>query len=553
MSAAIAVALACTSAPPSIAYGRADCEYCRMRIDDPRFGGEIVTTHGKALQFDAVECLASYYGALPDRGTVRSLLVADFEHPGTLIPVEQARFIQVTGTNTGTPMGRGLVAVSHSAGVPSLIGRLGGGTELSWAEVVASTKRDSRAERAAASAATASAAPRSRHVVDVSPDGAVRSVGAALRLVDRGGTIVLHAGTYAEPTIVVSIPVTISGEGWPVLDGERRRQIMTITADSVTVRGLHFRNVGIAFTEDLAAIKVLRAKFCTISGNEIDEAFFGIYLQQARDCLIDHNVLRSTNPRDATSGNGIHLWNSRDVTIVGNRITGQRDGIYFEFVRQAHVRGNVSEGNLRYGLHFMYSDSCDYASNDFRRNGAGVAVMYSHFVRMTGNRFEDNSGAAAYGLLLKEIADARLERNVFSHNATGLFADGATRLFAGHNDFLNNGWAVKLQASTEDATFTANNFAGNTFDLVTNSRSNSATFAGNYWSAYAGYDIDHDGVGDVAFRPVRLSSIIVAQNEPALILLRSAFMALLDEAERMLPSLTPGDLADASPAMRWVR
>src|SRR6185312_788941 len=269
-----------------------------------------------------------------------------------------------------------------------------------------------------------------------------------------------------------------------------------------------------------------RARSCTISDNEMDEAFFGIYLQQAEDCVIERNVLRSTNMRDATSGNGIHLWNSRNVTIADNRISGHRDGIYFEFVRHAHVRGNVSERNLRYGLHFMYSDSCDYASNQFRRNGAGVAVMYSHFVRMTGNRFEDNNGAAAYGLLLKEIADAHLERNVFRHDATALFADGATRLVAVHNVFLDNGWAVRLQSSTENALFAANNFAGNTFDLVTNSRNTTATFSGNYWSAYEGYDIDRDGRGDVGFHPVRLSSVIVAGNEPALILLRSAFLSL---------------------------
>jgi nitrous oxidase accessory protein len=547
---ATALALACTGAPPSIAYARADCDYCRMRIDDPRFGGEIITAHGKALQFDAVECLASYYNALPDRGTARSLLVADFEHPGTLIAVDRARFIRVAGGHTGSPMGRGLLAVSSGSDVAKLTAALGGGNELSWAEVLASTKPG--AEAAAAPAGPAPASAGARQVIDVSPDGPVRTVGDALRAVARGGTIIVHPGTYREPTIVVSIPVTISGEGWPVLDGEHVRQIMTVTADSVTLRGLRFRNVGVAFTEDLAAIKVLRAGSCTMTGNEIEEAFFGIYLQEARNCLIERNVLRATNPRDATSGNGIHLWNSRDIAIVGNRITGHRDGIYFEFVRQAHVRGNVSEGNLRYGLHFMYSDSCDYASNDFRRNGAGVAVMYSHFVRMTGNTFADNGGAAAYGLLLKEIADARLERNVFSHNATGLFADGATRLTADHNDFLDNGWAVKLQASTLEASFTANNFAGNTFDLATNSRGSTATFTGNYWSAYEGYDLDHDGVGDVAFRPVRLSSVIVANNEPALILLRSSFMTLLDAAERVLPSLTPEGIADAAPSMHWV-
>ena len=390
-------------------------------------------------------------------------------------------------------------------------------------------------------------------VVNVSPAGPVRSITAALALVARGGTIIVHPGTYRDTTIVVSKPVTIVGENYPVLDGESKRQIMTVTADSVTLRGLEFRNVGVAYTEDLAAIKVIRGRNCLISGNRIANAFFGIYLQEASDCTVERNVISASHGRDATSGNGIHLWHSRDITIVGNKISGQRDGIYFEFVRQAHVRDNLSENNIRYGLHFMFSDSCDYENNTFRHNGAGVAVMYTHNVQMIGNRFLDNTGAAAYGLLLKEISDSRLVNNVFAHNTSGLYADGATRLYASHNTFLNNGWALKLQSSTEDAVFTGNNFAGNTFDVSTNSRSTSSKFIGNYWSAYEGYDLDHDGKGDVPYHPVRLTSVVVAQYEPALILLRSNFLELLDAAERVIPALTPATLQDSAPSMRWVK
>jgi nitrous oxidase accessory protein len=186
----------------------------------------------------------------------------------------------------------------------------------------------------------------------------------------------------------------------------------------------------------------------------------------------------------------------------------------------------------------------------FRKNGSGVAVMFTKRVQMVGNRFEDNWGPAAYGLLLKEISDSRLESNHFVHNTTGLLADGANRLFASHNEFADNGWAVKLDASTLDGRFEHNNFLGNSFDVATNSRAPSTTFAGNYWDGYRGYDLDRNGVGDVPHRPVRLFSLLVEHHQPALILMRSAFADLLDGAERIIPSLTPETLVDSTPVMR---
>ena len=389
--------------------------------------------------------------------------------------------------------------------------------------------------------------------ITVSPDGPVRTLTAAIRAASRHAKIVVKPGVYREPTIVVDKPVEIIGEGWPVLDGASARQIMTVTADSVTIRGLHFVHVGTSFTQDWAAVRFQTVRDCTIEGNRFDDAFFGIYLAKVNDCTIRGNVLRSGRGREMNSGNGIHLWASNGITIANNRISGHRDGIYFEFVHNSVISGNVSELNLRYGLHFMYSDDCRYLNNTFRRNGSGVAVMFTNRVEMIGNRFEGNWGGAAYGLLLKEIGDSKLEGNVFYRNTTGLLADGANRIKAIRNDFIDNGWAVKLQASTQDGTFTGNNFIGNTFDVSANNSETTTTFARNYWDNYRGYDLDHDGFGDVLYHPVRLFSMVVAQNGPSIILLRSTFVRLLDSAESIIPALTPEALADREPAMKRVK
>ena len=389
--------------------------------------------------------------------------------------------------------------------------------------------------------------------ITVSPTGSVRSIGAAIRGAPRHATILVKGGVYAEPTLVVDKPLRIIGEGWPVLDGKSARQIMTVTADSVTIRGLHFEHVGTSFTQDWAAVRFQSVRGCAIEGNRFDDAFFGIYLARVTDCVIKGNVLRSGRGREMNSGNGIHLWNSNRITIADNRISGHRDGIYFEFVHNSVISRNVSEGNLRYGLHFMYSDDCRYLDNTFRNNGSGVAVMFTNRVQMTGNRFEENWGSAAYGLLLKEIGDSRLEGNVFYRNTTALMADGANRIQAIGNNFIGNGWAVKLEASTQDGSFSANNFIGNTFDVASNNSETTNTFSGNYWDNYRGYDLDRDGFGDVPYRPVRLFSMVVAQNAPSIILLRSNFVRLLDSAEGIIPALTPEALADTRPAMRRIR
>jgi nitrous oxidase accessory protein len=386
--------------------------------------------------------------------------------------------------------------------------------------------------------------------VTVSPTGPVRSIAAAVASVRPGGRIVVAAGTYREPLVTIAKPLSLVGVGMPVLDGEGAHGILLITADDVTVHGFRMRNVVTSYIEDIAAVRVAGAARCAITGNELDDVFFGIYLAKVTGCRIQGNTMRASNRTETTSGNGIHLWSTTGVSIADNRITGFRDGIYFEFVHGTEVRGNVSEGNLRYGLHFMYSDDCRYIDNVFRKNGSGVAVMYTRRVQMTGNHFENNWGAAAYGLLLKEISDARLERNVFLRNTTGLVADGANRMIVDRNEFIENGWAVKLDASTVDGRMTRNNFIANTFDVASNSREPSTVVAGNFWDAYRGYDLDHNGVGDVPFRPVRLFSMIVERHEPALLLLRSAFVDLLDAAERVLPAMTPTTLADTRPAMR---
>lgn len=373
----------------------------------------------------------------------------------------------------------------------------------------------------------------------------------ALAAAPDGATVVVRRGVYREPKLVVWRPVALVGEPGAVLDGTGAGHgLVHVRASGVTIRGLIFRNVATSFSEDRAALRIEEATDCVVEGNRFEGTFFGVYLARVSRCAVRGNVLDGRGTAESTSGNGIHLWSSRDVEITGNTVTGHRDGLYLEFTRLARVERNVSRGNFRYGLHFMFSDSSSYRGNTLAKNGAGVAVMYSTRVDMVENRFRDNRGPAAYGLLLKELRDSRVERNDFARNTAALYVEGASRMALVGNRFTANGWGLRLMANVDDATVERNDFAGNTFDVSTNSLLASNRMHGNHFDRYRGFDLDRNGAGDAPFHPVRLFGALVAGNEALLVLQRSVFVDLLDAAERLIPALTPRALADDRPALR---
>ena len=128
--------------------------------------------------------------------------------------------------------------------------------------------------------------------------------------------------------------------------------------------------------------------------------------------------------------------------------------------------------------------------------------------------------------------------------------EGTNRIEVQHNEFKSNGWAIRVQASCSDNSFHHNNFFGNTFDVATNGATMLNRFYNNYWDKYEGYDMSRDGLGDVPYRPISMYSMVIEQNPTALMLLRSLMVALLDRAEKAIPSLTPENLLDEHPLMK---
>ena len=376
-----------------------------------------------------------------------------------------------------------------------------------------------------------------------------KTIKSAISLAAAGDTLLIDYGIYKEGNIVIDKSLVILGKNYPILDGENKNEILSVTASHVVIKGLKLRNSGRAVMSDPGAIKMYEVGYVTIENNILEDNFFGVYAQYAKHCTIKNNIISASQKEEHQSGNGVHCWKSDSMLVIGNKITGHRDGIYFEFVTGSLAWRNVSKNNLRYGMHFMFSHQNAYIGNYFKNNGAGVAVMFTKNVIMMNNTFEESWGDAAYGVLFKELSDCYLSGNRFIRNTTGIFFDGTNRITAEHNEFSENGWGMRMQANCTGSKILKNNFRGNTFDVATNGTLVLNEFDQNYWDKYEGYDLNRDNFGDIPFRPLSLFSVIVEKNPPAMLLYRSFMITLLDKSEKILPSLTPEDFIDHHPRM----
>ena len=380
----------------------------------------------------------------------------------------------------------------------------------------------------------------------------IKTVRGGINIATNGDTVILKKGIYKEGNLEVTKSIFLIGEEGAILDGEHRYEILTISGEGVVVKGIRFQYSGYSSMHDYASIKLVDASFVLLENNVIDQAYFAIHIANSTYCVVQNNTITGLTKTEQTSGNGIHLWKCENILVKENTVQGHRDGIYFEFVTHSTVEANNSFNNIRYGLHFMFSNNDSYIGNAFTGNGAGVAVMYSHHVLMHSNRFQRNWGPNAYGLLLKEINDSKIISNTFDENTVGVLMETTNRIEVTSNSFLNNGWALRIQASCDDNLVQQNDFAANTFDVATNGSLTLNRFVHNYWDKYEGYDMNRDGLGDVSYHPVSMYSMVIEQNPNAVILMRSFMVTLLDKAEKAIPSLTPENLVDEAPVMKMI-
>ena len=377
------------------------------------------------------------------------------------------------------------------------------------------------------------------------------SIKQAVAQAAQGDSIIVHGGLYQESgTIFINKSLSLIGIDHPVIDAQGKYEPIGIEAHKVTIQGFTIKNSARSSVKDIAAIKIFQSSHIKIQHNILAQNFFGIQIQNSKHCLIENNRLQTHGENERLVGNGIHAWKSDSLQIIGNQVFGHRDGIYLEFVTHSLIDKNLSQHNLRYGLHFMFSHDNQYHYNSFRANGAGVAVMYTQRVHMLHNVFEENWGDASYGLLLKDISDSEIRHNSFLKNTTAIFMESSSRLQIKDNHFENNGWAIKIFTSCMHSQIDSNNFIQNSFDIASNGGKMTSTFSGNYWDKYEGYDLNKDHIGDVPYHPISLFSMLIEKYPASMLLFRSFMVALLDRTEKLIPSLTPESIRDDKPLMK---
>jgi len=384
------------------------------------------------------------------------------------------------------------------------------------------------------------------------------SLQARIDAAPRGSTLFVERGVYQGPIRIRGPLLVIAGPG-AIIDGAGLGSVVTIEGDDVLFRGFLVRNSGRQVTEEAAGIKVTGHRH-RIEANQIEDVYFGIHIGGGSHAVVQDNIISPGESHGARPGHGISAWNLHDSQLLRNRISQARDGIYLSFTERVVVAANVVT-QCRYGLHSMYSQNARFENNEVTGNLLGAALMMSDRLVLRGNRIQQHrAGAAAYGVLLKDIGDLVAEDNEILANRVGIYAEGVPSdpsreaVFA-RNLIAGNEVGLALQSNAA-LTMTGNRIAENLTDVRPLGRQLSPAMRwsrdgrGNSWGQYRGFDADRDGIGDVPYRLEDAMDALVRRSPLIQAFLYTPAHLALEAAARMFPLYRqPPVLVDDRPLM----
>jgi nitrous oxidase accessory protein len=380
---------------------------------------------------------------------------------------------------------------------------------------------------------------------------------AAIAAAGPGEVITVPEGTYTGP-FVIDRPMTLAAAGTVVLDGGGGGDVIQVKAPDVTVRGFVIRNTGTSLDRENAGVTVLAPR-AVIEHNVLEDVLFGIYVKEGVDSVIRGNTISGMDLPVQRRGDGIRIWQSHRTLIENNVMRDSRDAVMW-FSDGVRLRNNrITDG--RYGLHFMYSDGNVIEDNHLEGNSVGAFLMYSKGLTLRRNVFARNRGPSGFGVGLKDMDNTSAQDNLFLGNRIGLHLDASpssvrvtdtfTRNVFAFNDigiaftpavkrnrFHNNGFVDNLE---QVAVLGAGRFEGNVFTVEGR---------GNFWSDYRGYDLDGDGIGDLAYRSESLFENLMDREPKLRLFLFSPAQQAVEMAAKAFPMVMPQPkLSDEAPLM----
>lgn len=387
----------------------------------------------------------------------------------------------------------------------------------------------------------------------VGPTGAFRTVTEALATARPGDTIRVAAGVYREHPVLTT-PVVLIGAPGAILDGGLTGTVLRVEAPA-TIRGLTIRRSGRLQAAEHSGLLAERADGLVVEDCRFEEVLFGIYVKQSHGVVIRRNEIVGKDFPVALRGDGIRLWSSHHGRLEDNHVARVRDVVIW-FSNGTVVRGNTVRDS-RYGLHFMYSRDNRFEDNAFVANHVGAFIMYSTDITFRGNLFAAARGTTGRGLGFKDSDGVTAERNVLVKNAVGVSLDNSPTSEGRRNVFRDNLVAyndvgVLLLPSVHSNDFVTNAFRDNLAPVRVTGGGTALRnrWAGNYWSDYAGFDANGDGVGDTPYRYDRLSDDLLARHDELQLFAISPAITVLDLLSRVLPLLAPAAIVvDSQPAL----
>jgi nitrous oxidase accessory protein len=391
----------------------------------------------------------------------------------------------------------------------------------------------------------------SAHAAEVTVPPGQGTLARAVAAAAPGDTLVLGAGIYGGG-VVIDRPLTLAGRPGAVVDGNGHGTVIRITAPDVTVRGLTVRNSGIRQEDIDAGIFADKGgDRAVIEDNHLDNNLFGVALRGAVDAVARRNVVAGRADLHLNDrGDAFSVWNAPGSRVEDSVGSGGRDGIRSTASRDNVFRGNRFS-NVRFAVHYMWTNGGTVAGNQSDGNDLGFALMYSRAIHATGNVSRHDR---QYGLLLNSTNNSDITGNsVEDCGGKGLFLYDANSNRVMGNRFQGCDIGIHFTAGAEGNRFAGNAFIANRTQVMyvgTRTLDWSWQGRGNYWSDNPAFDLDGDGIADTAYRPNDVVDRIVWAVPAAKLLLNSPAVAVVRYAQNQFPAVTPGGVIDTAPLMR---